>query len=79
MKKNINKYDLMLNGNMGYNGAKKYIKEIKEICKNKSCTFYINEHMYDKNKTQFSKEIFNYIIKEYNKKEEYEEFSIYSN
>ena len=57
----INKYDLINNGNMGYKGSDKYIKEIRNYCKKNKCAFFIN---YEKTE-QINKEIINYITKNY--------------
>ena len=38
----INKYDLINNGNMGYEGSAKYIKEIDQACSIEKCLFIIN-------------------------------------
>ena len=39
----INKYDIINNGNMGYNGAKIYIEEIDNYCKENKCMFIMND------------------------------------
>ena len=39
----ITKYDIINNGNMGYNGADKYIKEIDDYCQKNKCLFVIND------------------------------------
>lgn len=75
----ITKYDFMANGNMGYHGSERYIKEISDMCKEQSCVFFLDEHMFDMEDTQFSKEIFNYVINHYSKVEEYDYFSVFSN
>ena len=38
----LNKYDLINNGNMGYDGANRYLSELEEICSNNSCLFFID-------------------------------------
>ena len=38
----LNKFDLINNGNMGYNGDKRYVKDISNICDNSSCLFVID-------------------------------------
>ena len=43
----LNKYDLINDGNMGYNGEKKYISEITDICSKKSCYFIIDTQYVD--------------------------------
>ncbi len=75
----ITKYDLLNNGNMGYKGEEKYIKEIRDMCSgDKGCIFFVDEEMYNYD-TQFSKEIFDYVINNYSKVEEYNLFSVYTN
>ena len=61
----INKYDLINNGNMGYKGSEKYIKEIDKYCKKHKCVFMLNESDNNKEVGQTNKEIINYVIKEY--------------
>ena len=43
----LNKFDLINNGNMGYNGEKKYIKEINNKCSKESCYFILDKHYVD--------------------------------
>ena len=64
----ITKFDLINNGNMGYGGAKKYIEEVDDYCKDNKCIFVICEKellMEDGNQT--NKEILQYVIDEYKK------------
>ena len=64
----ITKFDLINNGNMGYGGAKKYIEEEDDYCKDNKCIFVICEKellMEDGNQT--NKEILQYVIDEYKK------------
>lgn len=64
----INKYDLINDGNMGYNGSKKYIKEIKETCENEECLFIINNNELNKNEYgQTNSDILKFVDKEYRK------------
>ena len=39
----IGKYDFMLNGNMGYHGSEKMIKDISEEVVDKRCLFYVSK------------------------------------
>ena len=39
----VTKFDLINNGNMGYNGASKYIEEIDKTCFKKECLFIVND------------------------------------
>ena len=58
-----NKFDLILRGNMGYNGGNRYKRDIKRICKNKKCLFYLGKGIiYDKS-NQFDKSVYDFIIK----------------
>lgn len=60
----INKFDLINNGNMGYNGSNKYIKEIKKKCSHKKCLFIIDDNeLTRKDYTQVNKDILNYVVK----------------
>lgn len=75
----INKYDLLLDGNMGYNGDKRYILEIERICRNKSCVFFVGNIDFDNEYCQFSKVIYDYVINNYTLVDSYEYFDVYSN
>ena len=59
----INKYDNINNGNIGYNGDKKYIKEIDNYCNKNKCLFLLKS--YDFNKEQVNKKIIDYIKNNY--------------
>lgn len=66
----INKFDLINNGNMGYNGNKRYIEEIDDYCKDEKCIFFINElEMNDKAGNQTNQNILHHFsdIKVYKK------------
>lgn len=64
----INKFDLINNGNMGYNGAKKYIDEIDKNCANNKCLIFVDERELNVNiHNQTNKEILKYAINNYNK------------
>ena len=39
----VTKFDLINNGNMGYNVASKYIEEIDKTCFKKECLFIVND------------------------------------
>ena len=43
----LNKFDLINDGNMGYNGYKKYIDEIDNMCIDSSCLFVIDKNYVD--------------------------------
>ena len=75
----INKYDFLLNGNMGYNGNKKYTEEIGYICKNNKCIFLVdNKFVKTDDNYQFALDILNYVINNYNKIDSNEYFDVYS-
>ena len=74
----INKYDLILNGNMGYNGDKRIIKEINDICSDEKCLFIIDPSEFDIN-NQLNKNIINYVEEEYEKAGNLYSFFIYNN
>ena len=73
----INKYDLMLSGNMGYRGAERYIMEIEDMCDDKVCAFFVNVNLYDSGYTQFDKKIFDYIIENYQKVDKHGAYEVY--
>ena len=75
----INKFDILNNGNMGYNGSNKYIKEMSSICNENDCIFYVDYNIKNNKVTQFNRDIFNYVINNYNKIDSYEYFDVYSN
>ena len=78
LHENINKYDLLLKGNMGYNGTPTYIEEISKKCSNHKCMFIVNGNKYKYN-IQFPMGIRNYVMSEYNKIDQirYKEVEIY--
>lgn len=60
----ITKYDIINNGNMGYKGSSKYIKEIDKYCKKNKCLFILEYR--DQNSTnQTNNDILNHIKKKY--------------
>ena len=61
----IDKYDLINDGNMGYKGDKKYIKEIDKYCSNNKCLFMVNTDECLKDTNQTNKAIISYITKNY--------------
>ena len=74
----INKYDLILNGNMGYNGDERIIKEVNDICSDEKCLFIIDPSEFDIN-NQLNKNIINYVEDEYEKAGNLYSFFIYNN
>lgn len=61
----INKYDLINDGNMGYNGSYKYVKEIDDYCSDHKCLFIVNKEEVFNDINQTNKYIVSYIIKNY--------------
>lgn len=76
----INKFDLINNGNMGYDGARKYIKEIKETCQKEECLFIVNEKELKKEDfIQTNYEILKFVTTEYPKIYSASAFGVYHN
>ena len=72
------KYDLINNGNMGYKGEEKYIKEIDNYCSQNKCMFVlISEDLAGKNQT--SKKLLDYVQRNYDNVTNFEAFGIYTN
>ena len=76
----IEKFDMTLNGNMGYQGYKKYIKDIDEYCQNNKCLLII-ETGKTNNYMQRNYEIIDYVTSNYNFVEYNHvlNYSVYSN
>lgn len=86
LNENIDKFDFIWNGNMGYKGQKKYINEIEQYCSNNKCMFIIDkENIYNRKKEdQINLEILKYIEKNYSEEQDDKYFnkivlSIYTN
>ena len=76
----INKYDNINNGNMGYGGYKRYIKEINDNCKNRKCLFVMNDgEVLGKIDNQSNLEILRYVNDNYYKIYISSTFSIFIN
>lgn len=76
----INKFDLINEGNMGYNGSEKYIKEIKKNCQEEECLFIINNNELDKKTyNQTNSDILKYVNKNYNKIYATSIYGVYTN
>lgn len=78
MGEKINKFDLLNNGNMGYNGSAKYIDEIDDNCRSNKCIFFVELNALNSKGAQLSKEIFNYVIDNYEKIDEYKNIGVYT-
>ena len=78
----IGQYDLLLSGNVGYNGMNKKFQELDELCSKEKCYFFSNR--FNNNETvdvlfgQY-KEFYNYIIDNYEKVDSLFEFDVYTN
>jgi len=78
----INKYDLLNNGNLGKDGHTKIINEIKENCNKNKCTFLIDiRELTGESKTQYNKDIIEYIKNNYQQNGNYQNYqmAIYKN
>lgn len=76
----ITKYDNINNGNMGYNGASRYIDEIDNYCQVNKCLFIINDYEEEISSTiQTNMDILEYVKKNYNKQYSSNMFSVYIN
>lgn len=74
----INKFDLINNGNMGYNGEERYVEELKDICSKEKCLFIINESDLDNEEySQISKKILEYVVNNNDKIYSSEIFSVF--
>lgn len=71
----LNKYDLINEGNMGYKGSFKYIDEISKTCLDKKCVFIIDKHR----KNQIAVNILEYVENNYTYVEKFENFLVYGN
>ena len=74
----IGQYDLLSNGNLGYRGDVRVIKEIDNLCEKKSCVFFVEEQEFEKY-SQFSEKIYDYVLSHYQKVVGNEPFFVYDN
>lgn len=76
----INKYDIINDGNMGYKGKEKYIKEIDDYCSKEKCIFIINdEEIVTKKRIQTNREMLKYVTNNYYQKYSSNIYSVYTN
>ena len=76
----INKYDMLLNGNIGKNGTNRIINDFNQICKKEQCSFWVNNSNYEtKDYNQYNKELHEYVVNNYIKDEDMLGFTIYRN
>ena len=59
----INKYDLINNGNMGYHGSVRYISQIEDQCAFSKCLFLVNRDELDS--SQLNSDIVSYVYDHY--------------
>ena len=74
----IGQYDLLSNGNLGYHGDVRVIREIDNLCKKKSCVFFVEEQKFEKY-SQFSENIYDYVLSHYQKVSGNKGFFVYDN
>lgn len=78
----VSQYDLLLSGNVGYNGMEKKFRELDELCSKEKCYFFSSK--FNNNETvdvlfdQY-KDFYNYIKDNYEKVDSLFEFDIYTN
>lgn len=76
----ITKYDIINDGNMGYNGDDRYIGEIDNYCKDNKCLFILNDNEENlSNTVQTNMKILNYIKNNYSSIYKSTIFSVYIN
>lgn len=76
----LTKYDLINNGNMGYNGSVKYIEEVDNLCKENSCMFILYKYEFRENNiSQTNKDLVDYVKDNYTYFKEINDFDIYIN
>lgn len=76
----INKYDLLIPGNLGKGGEKQIIKEIEDNCSDKKCVFLVNMNELSlENVVMYGKETTNYIMNNYTLIDSVEAFAVYTN
>lgn len=78
----INKFDLINNGNMGYQGSVRYIQEIDNFCGDHSCLFILYRYEIDRDNlmsNQTNIDIIDYVSTHYRKQREIDSFDIYVN
>ena len=78
----IGQYDLLLSGNVGYNGMVKKLNELTELCNREKCYFFVEEEDLEYkdgiSSSQYS-DFYNYIKDNYVKVDSLFEFDIYTN
>ena len=72
----LNQYDLINNGNMGYQGYKRIISNLINYCSTSDCLFILDKDMAG---VQINNNIRNYVIDNYQYIEDIDNYKIYSN
>lgn len=74
----LNKFDLINNGNMGYKSYKGYIEEIEKICKKEKCIFIVETYNHEEELGQTNIDIINYAKENYNLNSIIGQFELYN-
>lgn len=76
----INKYDLLIDGNLGSGGIEKIIEEIDNICQKEKCLFLVDkEELNNKTNSIYSEEAIEYVTSNYHQIDALGYLSIYEN
>ena len=75
----IDKYDLLNNGNLGLKTSKDIINFLDKECENIHCIFIQTNTIGDINRNQYDYELILYAIKNYQKTNQINYFSVYQN
>lgn len=75
----LDKYDMICNGNMGYNGSVRYIQEINDFCSDNKCMFILYKYEFDNEIVQTNRDIVQNVIDNYRFYETVHWFDIYVN
>lgn len=78
-KQELNKFDLINNGNMGYKAEDGYINDIKNICLNSKCVFIVEKYSSNKIRGQANDKILKYPEENYGLIYSLERFDVYIN
>lgn len=80
LNREIDNYDLILNGNMGYNGSQKWIDGVSDVCSKEKCVFFVlKEKYYEVDFTQLNMDIFSYVVDNYYLIDSDVRYYVYSN
>lgn len=70
----LSKFDMICNGNMGYNGAERYISEFVNICEDANCLFLLDS---DEGLLQTSRVIYSYVEDNYQEIDKVYQWKVY--